>query len=604
MDNCIGMFDLKYTLDYNLNDSTQVISLWDDIHAVSTLQGIVNRDAPRLYINYIKESGINIDSYWWSKYRREGKWLYGIDTVVYSDIVELINTYKNSIGGVVVYDPGVPSTSNVASSVAGIDNLMAIRYDTSQVSLYSRVVSNGPKLPVKVWLINPDGTSKFTGSGNIPETDLKSSRSKKNDPYLWFIEKYMKSGKCSSEYAAYYIDQKWIENPLAAVSNHHTLSNHDFFVSRRAFFFDLSPWGDEPATDEPGQAIGTDLNTLKLFLKTAYDLNKGEKMCYIGGFPSWAFKYTNEKSLNGKHDPVQTEWEFSRIIGAFNAFKDADAISYGAIANASFWTHYPLKKNYPQKWVTKEELKQRGYLNEKDEVDFKGRNFYIFYVGDYDASSWLYQRTPSIWDDPERGKIPMMWAISPVLQERVPMALDYYRETATANDYFVSADNGAGYLNPGMLQEPRPISGLKSGLNTWAVHCKKYYEKWGLTVTGFVIDGNAPGLSEEGLDCYASFSKNGIVPQKVPMTLLHREMPVMRSDDDVMENDPYEAAKHVLKRINERHVPFHWFRNVLKTPGWYVKVNTEISKIDPTAELLDAPTFFSLYKIWLKQSNK
>ena len=35
----IGMFDLKYTLAYDLDDKGQLLSLWDDIHTVSTLQG-------------------------------------------------------------------------------------------------------------------------------------------------------------------------------------------------------------------------------------------------------------------------------------------------------------------------------------------------------------------------------------------------------------------------------------------------------------------------------------------------------------------------------------------------------------------------------------
>jgi len=598
----VGILDMRYLLTRNLSDPASVKATWDELHAVATLQGIVNRKEPLLYIKYVVEGKNCIDEYWWNKYRRPGKWLAHRDTFLLESLEDAVIHYRKKINGAVVYDPNVQSTSNVASSIAGIDNLLAVRYDTSPGSLYSRVVLHGPKLPVKVWLVNRDGTARFTGKGKIAGTSLTSSGSLKNDPYLWFIEKYMKTGKCSGEYGAYYIDQKWMENPGAAVSNHHTLSNHDFFVSKKAFFFDLSPWGDEPSTDEPDQPIGSDLNTLKLFLRTAYDLNKGKRMCYIGGFPSWAFKYTNHGKLGGTHEPVQTEWEFSKIIGAYNAFKDADAIGYGALANASFWTHYPLKEKYPQKWATIEDLKMRGYLDDKGKVDFKGRNFYIFYVGDYDASSWVAQRTPTIWDDKNRGKVPMMWAISPVLQERVPMALAYFRETATPNDYFVAADNGAGYLNPGMLQEPRAISGLKSGLDTWAKHCKKYYERWDLSVTGFVIDGNAPGLSEEGLDCYASFSPNGIVPQKIPLTLLHGAMPVLRSDDDVTESDPTEAANHVLRRVKARPVPFHWFRNILKTPTWYMNVADEIKKSDPTVELLDAPTFFELYRIWLRQN--
>ncbi len=595
----IGIYDLKYTLAYDLDDKGQLLSLWDDIHTVSTLQGVVNRDQPRLFINYVVESGIEIDTYWWNRYRRPGEWLHGRDTVVYDDVVALVEAYEKEIEGVVLYDPEVASTSNVASAVAGIENLIAIRYDTSPNSLYGRLVLNGPRLKVKVRLINEDGTPLFNGKGTIPGTERVSTGSVKCDPYIWFIEHYMKSDRCNGEFGAYYIDQKWRENPHATVMNHHTLTNHDFFVSQRAFFFDLSPWGDEPATDDPTQVVGTDLSTLKEFLSEAYRLNEGEKMCHIGGFPAWAFKYTAR--VGGNHEDVPTEWEFSRVISAYNAFKDADAIGYGALANASFWQHFPLEERYEQQWVTRDELKQRGYLTEEGKVNVNDREFMIFYVGDYDASSWITQRTPTIWDHPDRGKLPLMWAISPVLQRRAPMVMHNFRKSATENDYFVAADNGAGYLMPGMLQEPRDISGLPCGLDVWANHCKPFYDKWGLTITGFVIDGHAPGLSPKGLDCYASFSPNGIVPQKVPLTLQHGNMPVLRSDEDIQQK-PKEAALRIAQRVEERPIPFHWFRNILKTPGWYVEVMEELEKINPRVELLDAPTFFELYRIWLQDN--
>ena len=165
------------------------------------------------------------------KYRQPGKWLNKRDTLVYQDIVELVSAFQNDIKGAVVYDPQVAATSNVASAVAGADDLIAIRYDTHKNSLYSRLVLNGPQLPVKVWLLNEDGSSKFTGKGNIPGTSRTSSQSAKNDAYLWFLEQYIKTGKCNTEYGAYYIDQKWMEKPHATRRNHHTLSNHDFFVS-------------------------------------------------------------------------------------------------------------------------------------------------------------------------------------------------------------------------------------------------------------------------------------------------------------------------------------------------------------------------------------
>ena len=63
------------------------------------------------------------------------------------------------------------------------------------------------------------------------------------------------------------------EKPTATVVNHHTLTNHDFFVSKKAFLRFIS-WGDEPATDDETQVTGTDLNTLKEFLSEAYRINK------------------------------------------------------------------------------------------------------------------------------------------------------------------------------------------------------------------------------------------------------------------------------------------------------------------------------------------
>ena len=157
---------------------------------------------------------------------------------------------------------------------------------------------------------------------------------------------------------------------------------------------------------------------------------------------------------------------------------------------------------------------------------------------------------------------------------------------------------------PGMLQEPRDLSGLPSGLSVWAKHCKRYYDKWGLTITGFVIDGEAPGLNQQGLDCYASFSPNGIVPQKTPMALMHGDMPVIRADWDINDDDPKVAAKRIVERVEERSaLPFHWFRNILKQPTWYCEVMDEVKARDENIILLDAPAFFELLRIYMKEHD-
>lgn len=596
----VTILDLTYLLRYDYAKPDTVKKVWDILHAAATLQGIVNRDAPRLYIKYVVSGGVNIDDYWWNIYRRPGKWLAQRDTLVLKDIYAAIRYYKSFLRGAVVYDQHVASTSNVASSIAGIENLIALRYDTTPGSLYSNVILTQKIIPVKRWLIKKDGSPLFTGKGMIPGTQIPSSRSIKNDPYLWFIEHYMKKGLCNTQFAGYYIDQKWLDHPDATIKNHHTLTNHDFFVSKKGFFFDLSPWDDEPATDDLDQPVGTDYQTLKTMLTIAYRQNKGKVFCHIGGFSPWAFKYT--RHAHGKHEDVATEWQFTKIISAFNAIQDADAIGFGAMANASFWTHFPLKKHYPQKWVTPQELMAKNWLYADSTVNDK-KDYVIFYVGDYDAASWVYQTAPSIWDDSSRGKLPMMWAISPLLERRAPMALSYFRETATPNDYFVSSDNGAGYLNPGMLQAPRPISHLPDATALWAKHNKSFYKRWGLTVTGFIIDGDAPAMNEATLDAYSLFSPNGIVPQKTP-AMLHKGMAVLPAGMDVNSADVQQAAHAMLENIqSHKNVPFHWFRSILKTPTWHLQVVRELKHLDPQLEILDAPSFFELYHYYLKEKN-
>ncbi|MHC4518901.1 MAG: GxGYxYP domain-containing protein [Planctomycetota bacterium] len=602
----IKLYDLRYTLKIDTAKPDQVRMAWDHCHAVAALQGLANRHEPTLYVRFTESQhrDRNVDDFWLETLSAPGRWLHGRAIEPVADLIDLVAQCRSHIRGAVVYDPNVAATSNVASTVAGAESLLPIRYDTSEGSLYSRLVTGGPRLPVKRWLVDPEGTSRFTGTGSIPDLNRTSTGSAKCDAYLWMKHKLLDTGKCDGAYGAYYLDQYWMKKPRNAALNHHCLTNHDFFVANRAFFFDLGVWGDEKPIDDPGQKMGTDLETLKALLLSAYHHGGKEAMIHIGGFVPWAYKYTNHGTAAGRHAPVPTEWEYGKVISAYNGFMDADAISYGAMANASFFMHFPLQPEYPQRWIARDELVERGYLDTDGRLDVDGREFLIFYVGDYDCAAWLYQRTMDIWDDPARGQVPMMWCISPVLDRRAPMAMDYMRRTATRNDYFASADNGAGYCEPGMLQEPRGISHLPSGLDAWERHCKTAYDRWGLSITGFIIYAHGPALNTAGLDCYASFSPNGIVPSGGPAALLHKNMPVLRFDHDVNEGDPTAAARHVVERIARRRAegypPFHWFRNILKTPTWYLKTHEAIQAANPKIELHDAPTFFELYRIYLQ----
>ena len=57
------------------------------------------------------------------------------------DLDELLEYFREVFGGVVVWDERVPSTSNLASSIAGCDDLLALRFDPSEGSLYRQLTS-------------------------------------------------------------------------------------------------------------------------------------------------------------------------------------------------------------------------------------------------------------------------------------------------------------------------------------------------------------------------------------------------------------------------------------------------------------------------------
>ncbi len=256
---------------------------------------------------------------------------------------------------------------------------------------------------------------------------------------------------------------------------------------------------------------------------------------------------------------------------------DADAIGLGAMANASFYQHYPLQEHYPQNpKPTRETLRARGILDASGRV--VPRRYVAHYVGDYDSAAWLYSQLPRMWNDPARGSVPLSWAFNPNLCQRFPLGMAWARERHTANDFFVAGDSGAGYLNPGFLTPPRVHSGLPSGWAAWERHCQHYYRQWDITLTGFVIDGFAPGLTPEGLDAYARFSPDGIVAQKVDPQGVHGGMPFLRMGWD-LPSGPREAAQVVDRETSGMLPRFGVFRSILQTPSWYVEVQRELQQM-------------------------
>jgi hypothetical protein len=574
----IVFYDAAPLFALDLNDPMQRRRFWDESHLLVSLQGLANRDAPRLFLRYVREP----DDYWWQQMTRPGGWLHGRTVVRETSLLSVLQRFARFYRGAVLWDERVPATSNVASSIAGCDDLLCLRWDLVEGSLYRELTEGEPRLPVKVRLVGDNDLPLFTGREHLPGTKLASSGSAKCDAYLWLIEHYLKTGKANPQRMGYYLDAFWLQCWGVSRPVNHTLSNHDYVIAQRGLVFDLNVWDDEACVDDPDQSPGTDARTLKALLRAAWDRFNGQGMIHVAGFVPWAFKYTNHRnqrwSAGGQHQPVPTEWRYAEILSCYNAYMDADALGLGAMANASFFQHYPLRPHYAQNQKpTRSNLQARGLLDAEGRI--VPRRYVAHYVGDYDAAAWLYQQLPRMWDDPARGSTPLSWAFNPNLAERFPLGMAWARERCTTNDFFVAGDSGAGYLNPGYLTGNRLHSGLPSGLSQWEAHCTRFYRHWDLSLTGFIIDGYGPAMTAEILEAYSRFSPDGIVAQKIPGRGVHGNMPFLRMSAD-LPSKASEAAR-TLRSLSRGPLPqFVVARSILKPPSWYAAVENQLQAFD------------------------
>lgn len=554
---------------------------YDLLKAISALQGLVNRDSSKLYMTYLVET----DQYWLEHYRSENGFLSEEDWHELTDWDELLDAFEPWLKGVVLWDETVPATANVAATICGVEGLLPVRYDPAPHSFYSQFIAEEKRLPVKKSLVD-----LFSGTGTISGTELPSSGSAKCDAYLWAKEKYLDTGLCDPMLLAYYLDgHRWhADGEWYPDLSNTMVSNHDYYIARKAFFFDLSPWDDELPCDDLEQPLGTDLQTMKAILISQYRNSGGNKIFTVGGFTPWYVKYTKSSIWPGKYGAVETEWRHAEILSSYNAIMDADAYGLSGMANASIHRHHPLKERYEQS--------RPDAVVKKPE---KGKVYVLFYMGDYDSAAWLNSHVRLIWDDPKRGELPLAWGFNPNLSARVPNVFEYVYQTKMDNDVFVSGDSGAGYLNPTYLLEPRVHSELPSAMEAWIAHNKAYYEQFDLSITGFLLNGHEQ-INEEVQRSYAQFSPDGVItqeykgPAEVDGTLFQQ----------LFHNiGPYGTVREAVDVIyssltNTEEAQFIVYRTLLLPPSFLIETLETIRNERPELEIepLDPYTFFRMKK--------
>src|ERR1035438_2308805 len=150
-------------------------AFYDEAMAVASLQGIINRASPELYV--LSHTNTR-PQFWLDLLAKDGRWLQGRARQPQPDLSALVKLAGKRLKGAVIWDPAVPATANVATTIAGVHDAVVLSPE-----LADRYLTKW-RLPVL-----KDLRGMFTGS---------ETGSRKNDAYRWAIREYLAKGLCSS----------------------------------------------------------------------------------------------------------------------------------------------------------------------------------------------------------------------------------------------------------------------------------------------------------------------------------------------------------------------------------------------------------------------
>jgi hypothetical protein len=596
---------------------------YDTLNFLTTLQGIVNREQPRLYLSHDHARGDEpgVDMFWLEKFQEAGQpygWLAETEIVELDGLESILKQFAPQVKGIVLWDTDVPATLNVATTIAGVDDLAVVRGDSEILPLVTQY------MPVKKSLVGLFQANAVT----IPDSDTPSSGSTKVDAHLWAIENYLETGLANPTLLGY-LGDGW---PAVLYKNHKMsrggvyAMERDYVVQQRGFAFDVSPWPDEIPFDDPTQSMGLDSTVIKQIIETASRQSNSD-LIKIWGFHPWYEKYAGPPAggdPNSKNQAIPGEWVYLWLFAQYGGYMeggggDVNGLSMSNISIHKFAPH-PPRRSMPVK-PTEAELIEQGYLTPEGKVS-PNHTFVLFYVGDYDivhpTHNLLANYTSAAWVDEKRGKIPLAWGLNPGMVEEIPGIMTYLYATAGPNDYFVGTNSGAGYINPD--------GPSKQAFLRWLWRTRHYYNLYGYDITGFLINGNGAHMSTKRIDAFAYITPIGMLSIDIqtnePWPRFQSGVPLSTIPILAFGGTPDSSAElvhQIYKRdvIEDGRAPFLVFRSTFLSTSflWEVRERLKAHDIEghittedghilhPNYTVVDPYTFFALLKRKLEEDG-
>lgn len=524
---------------------------------MATLQGLVNREKPRLYL--LETSG------------DEGKftWLRTLNVPYETlDPWQAMEKYRDVVKGLVVYDPLVPDTVNVATTLAGLyDGIvvspelvprlegapyhLAVSWDLrgkfeSKLDAYRwqldqlwpqanrrMLVGLSPGRPIPFPRRLPPGF-EIVAEERTQEREAKNRRVYELDLSDWLKEEpeavYLRfddafpsdgwgpavhrvtavaDGRVIAEFVpgtaaeSEYLYDAQRSQISSGFGGHRFADNDRHFTYRfsppagtREFIVQVDMWNqfrvsastERPPASEPVAPFGylrdyavanramvfwLQPHTEKereLFEELLSQVEPGTP--YLGWFPDDVAGEFSGVELVSRYGVyvLAADW-FSNLT----VFSGTHAIEAGSTADV--------------------QAASSGGRGARRELENKIYVTLVYSEGD--NLQYNQHRMRVLWDDPNRGRVPVNWTSSPLLVDAAPAILDYYRKTATENDLLIAGPSGGGYFYPNVW----PADSFAEFLRA----TRPYLEASGMTipyVLNRISERNVP-LSESVAEAYA-----------------------------------------------------------------------------------------------------
>jgi hypothetical protein len=398
---------------------------YEDQVTAASLQGLVNRDQPSLFLDYgvyddpesrkTNEAFISEDL-WQEKFRdflgRQDRLnltayekMYPIEEQNENDLEEVVKQFIPILKGFVIWDPEQEDSINIAIMLSSLENLLPISPD------------------------HIDWAKQF----DLPILhDLRGRWKNRIVMYSWALENLF--SRCTPGKVAC-IEPGW-----------HRPEFIDYVVKEKIFTYSLSSKGN-------GKTYKNGWNLLLFCLGGPGWLRN---FIYNIGLFHWLKKIAIQKMAADPEVNLaitiqkKVSLQPGAIIFGWHTVRDGE-LAFMVLLSANGLrlvpSHLAANFSFHSALPAQEPLKQ-FHVHESD-VNLEPEKTYLTFTYS-DGDQLMLMNTAQIggWRRPERGMVPFNWEMQPLLVELAPALLGLFYSTLTTNDCLVAGPSGAGYIIP------------------------------------------------------------------------------------------------------------------------------------------------------------